>query len=554
MREQLVQAFRAMSGRHRSASKISRAATSGAARLVCQMEPLEDRQFLSTYYVSPSGSDSASGTSTSAPWKTVNRVNNQKLKAGDKILFKGGSSFSGSLYVPSAEGGNSSNPVVFSTYGSGRATINSGSKAGIDIAQTAGIAISNMNFVGSTSGSAPGIYLHVDWGNKDVSYFHVNNVEVRNYGREGILIKTSGGGSSLSAVKIEDASLHDNKYGGLKATGSSHNANKNWVIQHVTAYNNNGSGSTSSVTGSGIFVADAENVTIQRSVAHNNGSAGAAPVGIWVAGSNRVTIQYCESYNNNTKTGTDGGGFDFDWDVSNSVAQYNYSHGNAGPGYIMAAGTHMNSGNVLRYNVSENDGRKNGRAAIQLWGSVSNAQIYNNAVYISATGNSNTAAFNAHDKGSAGHEPSNVQIRNNIFQTTGGAKVLNITSGVAAKNGLKFMGNAYYSSGSSFKIQWGGSAYGSMSAWQSSKGQEKNGSTKTGYQGDPKLMNAGHGGTIGNADKLGSLTAYKLQGSSPLINRGQSQPGTLLSVIKTDFFGGSSLINGRYDIGIDEVA
>ena len=93
-----------------------------------------------------------------------------------------------------------------------------------------------------------------------------------------------------------------------------------------------------------------------------------------------------------------------------------------------------------------------------------------------------------------------------------------------------------------------------MSAWQSSKGQEKNGSTKTGYQGDPKLISAGHGGTIGNADKLGNLTAYKLQGSSPLINKGQTQPGTLLSVIKTDFFGGSSLINGRYDIGIDEVA
>src|SRR5438874_829086 len=53
-----------------------------------------------------------------------------------------------------------------------------------------------------------------------------------------------------------------------------------------------------------------------------------------------VTIQYCESYNNNTKTSTDGGGFDFDWDVTNSTIQYCYSHNNAGPGYIMAAGTH----------------------------------------------------------------------------------------------------------------------------------------------------------------------------------------------------------------------
>src|SRR3954470_10567957 len=101
MREQLGKAYRAMSGRHRNGSeKSSRPAS------VCHMEPLEDRQFLSTYYVSPSGSDSASGTSTSAAWKTISRVNNQKLHAGDKVLFKGGSSFSGSLYVPSSEGGN----------------------------------------------------------------------------------------------------------------------------------------------------------------------------------------------------------------------------------------------------------------------------------------------------------------------------------------------------------------------------------------------------------------------------------------------------------------
>ena len=89
MREQLGKAYRAMSGRHRNVSeKITRRPTSRLAP-VCQMEPLEDRQFLSTYYVSPSGSDSASGRSTSAPWKTVNRVNSQKLHAGDKVSVTG---------------------------------------------------------------------------------------------------------------------------------------------------------------------------------------------------------------------------------------------------------------------------------------------------------------------------------------------------------------------------------------------------------------------------------------------------------------------------------
>src|SRR6185295_3280615 len=98
------------------------------------------------------------------------------------------------LYVPSSEGGSSSNPLAFSTYGSGRATINSGGKPGIDIAQTAGVAISNLNFNGSPSSSAAGIFLHVDYSNKDVSNFSVRNVEVRNYGGQGILIRVGGGG------------------------------------------------------------------------------------------------------------------------------------------------------------------------------------------------------------------------------------------------------------------------------------------------------------------------------------------------------------------------
>src|SRR4051812_41173712 len=135
MREQLVKAYRALSGRHRNVSDNS-GKFQQARPLVCQLEPLEGRQMLSTYYVSPSGSDSASGASTSAPWKTINRVNKQQLHAGDKVLFQANKSFGGSLYVPSGEGGSASNPVIFSTYGGGRATINSGGSAGIDVAQT----------------------------------------------------------------------------------------------------------------------------------------------------------------------------------------------------------------------------------------------------------------------------------------------------------------------------------------------------------------------------------------------------------------------------------
>jgi hypothetical protein len=548
-------AARAAATGRRNASPLrtqpAAAAVAAAAAALPMMEGLEHRQLLSTYYVSPYGSDSKSGTSSGSAWKTIDRVNRQTLKAGDKVLFQGGKTFNGGLYVPSKEGGTSTNPVYFGTYGSGKATINSGSKHGIDIAQTAGVSINNLKFVGNKMGGASGIYVHLDWSNVDKSGLTVNNVEASNYSRDGMEIKINGpGGSSLSNVKIENSSFHDNKYDGLKATSMKHYVNKNWIVRNVKAYNNYGSRSISSVTGSGIYIADVDGLLVEKCVAYNNGKDGAAAVGIWAAGSNRVTFQYNESYNNKTRAISDGGGFDFDWDVKNSVMQYNYSHGNDGPGYLLGAGSHANDNNIIRYNVSENDGRKNGKSGIQIWGNVSNAKIYNNTVYVSWSGNSGTAALNAHNSGSNGKVGRNIEIRNNVFAATGGAKVLNITSAMTNGGGLKFVGNAYHSYSGGFKIQWGSSGITSLSSFRG-KGQEKLNGYSTGHQGDPKLSAAGRGGTQNG--NLKNLSAYKLQSTSPLINKGQSHPSYLSSVVKTDFFGGSALMGGKYDIGVDEV-
>ena len=543
MRAHIARALRVVSEHLRA--KAVTGLVPGAANAV--FEPLESRQLLSTYYVnSSSGSDSASGTATTSAWRSINRVNSQTLHSGDKVLFQGGQTFSGGLYIPSSEGG-----VTFGTYGSGKATISSGSKAGIDIAQTAGITISNLNFRGATS-SAAGIYLHINFSNKDVYGLNVSNCDVSGYGR-GLQIMIDGGGSSLSNVTIKYSSFHDNKLDGVKITGSAAQANKNYTLDHVNTWNNTGSSSVGGVTGSGIFIADVDGCKITRCVSHDNGVYGAAPVGIWASASNRVTIEYSESYNNKTRTTTDGGGFDFDWDVHNSTIQYCYTHNNAGPGYILAAGTHTVTGCTYRYNVSENDGRKNGRAGMQVWGDVRDSSFYNNVVYITATGNSNTAAIYIHDLGASGRTPQNFTVRNNVFYTTGGTKIVNITSGVASNGHLSFNGNCYYTTGGTFKIQWGSSTYSSLSSWQSAKGQEKMSGINTGYQGDPKFISVGHGGTIGNADNLRSMTAYKLQTYSPLINRGVSQPGVLSSAI-VDFYGDLLPRGGKYDIGIDEVA
>jgi hypothetical protein len=69
-----------------------------------------------TYYFATAGSDAGAGTSAS-PYKTITKAN---TLTGDTFLFKGGDTFYGQL-IPKS--GTLGNPVVFSSYGTGKATI-----------------------------------------------------------------------------------------------------------------------------------------------------------------------------------------------------------------------------------------------------------------------------------------------------------------------------------------------------------------------------------------------------------------------------------------------
>ena len=75
------------------------------------------------YFVSASGADAHSGTSPADAWRTVTRVNNQRLAAGDRVFFEGGQTFSGNLYLDASEQGTAAAPIVIGSYGADRATI-----------------------------------------------------------------------------------------------------------------------------------------------------------------------------------------------------------------------------------------------------------------------------------------------------------------------------------------------------------------------------------------------------------------------------------------------
>lgn len=81
---------------------------------------------MAKYYVSNAGSDSNTGVSPSTPFKTIQKINNLPLKAGDMVHFKTGDTFYGSIVPPILS--STDNPIILTSYGDGVNPIISGYK------------------------------------------------------------------------------------------------------------------------------------------------------------------------------------------------------------------------------------------------------------------------------------------------------------------------------------------------------------------------------------------------------------------------------------------
>lgn len=271
-------------------------------------------------------------------------------------------------------------------------------------------------------------------------------------------------------------------------------------------------------------------------------------MGLWAYNSNAVTIQFCESYANRTSGNTDGGGFDLDINMTNSVMQYNYSHDNDGAGFGLYQGTDAVPwrGNVVRYNVSEDDGRRNGYGAITAWtdtGPFADCDIYGNTIFVgpSTTGEPRAIRFNS--------VSSNFRFFNNLIVTTGGVRVIDV---VAGQTGLVFRGNNYWTSGGAFTASWAGVTHTSLAAWSAATGQERDGASLVGRALDPMLTAPGMGGRVGDPDRLAMLDAYRLRAGSPIIDTGLDLTGFGITPGARDFFGTSLPRGAALDVGAHE--
>ena len=523
-----------------------------------------------TYYISPTGSDSNNGSSLATAWKTVAAANAHTLSAGDSVLLQGGSTFAGPLSIGSDDVGTANAPITISSFGNGRAIINAGTGDGIKVLDTSGITISNINVIGNGptqngSGQDSGIGINVfsdKTNGTKYSDISIDSVDVGGFGFVDIGIGAAQLTSGFANVSITNSVVHNAKECGVYVYSGNHRTNpapyamsfSNIYVGHVTAYQIEGYAGNND-SGNGILVSNTNGGTIEYSVAYDNGaknvSTGGGNCGIWCYNSNNFVIQYNESYGN-VSAHIDANGFDLDGGCTNCIMQYNYSHDNYGSGYLLAefANGQTFSGNIVRYNISQNDARHNNNSAFMVWAAgsnhpITNTEIYGNTIYLTKPANYSPEAFLITTA------TTNVHVYNNIFAVSPGLNAIVVK---AVGSGLVFQGNDYWNgTAGSAGIAWGSANYTTLAAWQAATGQEKLNGVSVGQSINPQWQSPGTAGTLNNAEILSTINSYLLKPTSPLLDAGVNLASMGIKTGNLDYYG-NPLPNssGGYSIGANQ--
>ncbi|MGA4541580.1 right-handed parallel beta-helix repeat-containing protein [Uniformispora flossi] len=452
-----------------------------------------------TYYVSASGDDANSGTSSKNAWKTLARADQAKYKAGDWLLLRGGDRFTGTLSLGPGEAGNPTLPTVVASYGKGgRATIAAAGTDGISVYNTAGVVIRDLVLVGDPAAyaSQTGISFFTDLpGAVKLEHAVVQHVDVSSF-----KTAVSAGSTTTSGfrdVQVTNSVLHGNHEAGLVTYGMPYDdaapaySNEQVVVTGVEVYDSAGDPTARDRhTGDGIVLGSVRGGVIRSSSAHDNGTHASAdslfgPEGIWTYDSTGMLIEHNTSYRNHTGSNVDGGGFGMDVNVSASTMQYNLSFQNDGPGFLVytSRGNTAQTGDIVRFNISSNDARKlPWDAGIEAHGTaVHDLQIYQNTVVMTSEGAQPAPALRLR-KGLAG-----TSIRNNILITDGTAPAVVSDVGYGP-DAVAMQGNNYFTGTSSTGlVSWGGNTLDALDAWRSADKQELLNGRATGLAVDPCL-------------------------------------------------------------------
>jgi hypothetical protein len=472
-------------------------------------------------------------------------LNQLDLQPGDRVFFQADETFAGSIEIRAEDAGTPAQPVVFSSFGGGRATIAPGTRAAIILRNAGGTSVSQLNLTGAgkSTNTASGIDAGVELpGSTQLEHLRFEQMRITGF-RYGVEIwgwpsTATPAWPGFRDVTLSALEVFDNLSEGIRVWGfwrenddGTHYAHTDFRVTDCIVYNQKGDPAATVHTGSGIVLSGVDGAVIERCVAHDNGGLGPAtgggPYGIWVFEANACTLQHNLVYNQKTSSNSDGGAFDLDGGSSNCVVQYNYSYQNDGPaiGLIQFEGASPLRNNVVRYNISENDGRAHAQGIVYVGQfsavhGIDGGDIYGNTIFVSANAaGDRPPAVRVEDHARL----TNIRLRNNLFIATHSGAL--IEGALNRPTIALYQGNNY----------WGGSF--DLAAFRGG-GQETLGSLQLGYRVDPKLQAPGNGGAVTNAGQLSALTAYRLQSGSPLATAGLDLTARFgINPGSRDFFG-----------------
>jgi hypothetical protein len=455
-----------------------------------------------TYYVSNTGSDSNVGTSKSAPWQTINKVNTTTFSAGSSILFQGGHTFSGNITMN--ESGTSTAPITIGSYGTGDATINAGSGSGIYCYDNGGVTLSSLIITGSGASSDSGNGIYFNTNSANYSALVIKNCTISGFGSQGIALGNYNNSGTYANVTITGCNVFSNGGHGMN-------------VSHCNTLSISGCTCDQNTGYSGIDLNDCNGAVVQNCTCYDN-----SDIGLWDWDSNNVVFEHDTAYGN----GGGDGGFDLDVGSTNCTIEYCSSYNNGGEGYEICgySGNPAESNLTIRYNISENDGYPIAFLADSA-GGCSGLYVYNNTIY-NAKGNTYFSCFD-----DWGPTPTPFVIANNVVDTPTGSDG-DTTPTMILNTGTLMNYDDYYSLFSAYY----GSQYNSLSSFQSGTGEEANAvNANPAFSGTPGTDN---------------VNAYTITAGSPIATAGVNMssyyginPGT------TDYYGNPLPVNGPYSIG-----
>ncbi len=358
------------------------------------------------YYVdSVAGSDSNTGTSTSAPWQTIPKVNGNVFLPGDQVLFKRGSVWTGRL-TPKGSG-TSSSQLVFGAYGTGAKPVINGGGGTQAIALWDNSYITIRDFEITNDAASDGIRdgIRITAQNSicrgirilENDIHDVRGRSQRNgglYDNAAIYIVTVDNGSmaGFDDLLVEGNNVYDITCIGLYTKPASYHSlypelwTTNLVIRDNLFYD----------TGADhIVIGGATDPLVEYNAGYDagiNGQGYGYMAGMWTWKCDGATFQFNEVARTHNELALTNGGDSqaFDVDISTlgtHIFQYNYTHDNVGGILLTMPDPSENplvKTIIYRYNLSVNDGRdtfSGSQFNLNPVFGVNSVLVYNNVFY-----------------------------------------------------------------------------------------------------------------------------------------------------------------------------